>query len=329
MARRVWIRKTGAADVLQIETVPTPEPQSEEVRIGVKAIGLNRAELNLRAGTYGKLQKVPMPIGLEAAGVIEAIGPNVSGLKVGDAVSVLPAFDTAAYGMYGDQVLAPARAVVKHPSNVSWEEAAGTWMSFTTAWAGLVDYARIAPGDFVVINAASSSVGLSAIQVSRRAGAKSIALTRTTAKAQALRDAGASHVIATEDQDVAQAVLGITEQRGARVIFDAVGGKAFSSLVGVAAADGIILVYGALSKEDNSFPAIQAIRKKLTFRGIAATGMLQDDLKLEALKNYVTDGLKSGDLRPRIAKTFPFDRIADAHRYIESGEQFGKVVLAV
>jgi NADPH:quinone reductase-like Zn-dependent oxidoreductase len=110
------------------------------------------------------------------------------------------------------KVLAPARAVVKHPSNVSWEEAAGTWMSFTTAWAGLVDFARIAPGDFVVINAASSSVGLSAIQVSRRAGAKSIALTRTTTKAQALRDAGASHIIATEDQDVAQAVLGITEQ---------------------------------------------------------------------------------------------------------------------
>ena len=100
-------------------------------------------------------------------------------------------------------------------------------------------------------------------------------------------------------------------------------------MVGATAAEGIILVYGALSKEDNVFPAIQVIRKKLTIRGIAATGMLHDDLKLEALKTYVTSGLQSGDLRPRIAKTFTFDRIADAHRFIESGEQFGKVVLTV
>lgn len=229
--------------------------------------------------------------------------------------------------MYGDQVLAPAGAIVKHPENISWEEAAGTWMSFATAWAGLVDYARIAPGDFVVINAASSSVGLSAIQIASRAGAKSIALTRTNAKAQALRDAGAAHVIVTEYEDVAQAVLKITDQRGARIVFDAVGGKAFSSLVTAASPEGIILVYGALSKEDNVFPAIQALRKKLTIRG--TTGILRDDLKIEPLKAYVTGGLKSGDFRPIIAKTFPFDRIVDAHRYIESGEQFGKVILTV
>ena len=105
--------------------------------------------------------------------------------------------------------------------------------------------------------------------------------------------------------------------------------SAFSSLVAAAAPEGIILVYGALSKEENVFPAIQAIRKKLTMRGIASTGMLQNDLKPEALKSHVTSGLKSGDLRPTIAKTFLFDRIADAHRYIESGEQFGKVVLTV
>jgi NADPH:quinone reductase-like Zn-dependent oxidoreductase len=329
MAKQIWLRETGTADVLKIESVPTPEPNAGEVRIRVKAIGLNRAEVNLRAGTYGKPPKLPLPIGLEAAGTIDAIGAGVAELKVGDAVSIAPAFDTSAYGMYGDQVVAPARAVVKHPDNISWEEAAATWMSFTTAWAGLVDYARLASEDFVVISAASSSVGLSAIQLAHQAGAKSIALTRTKAKVQALRDAGASHVAVTESEDVAQAVLKITDQRGARVIFDAVGGKAFSSLVAAAATNGIIVAYGALSKEENVFSVIQVIRKKLTVRGIASTGMLHDDLKLEALKAYVTSGLKSGDLRPIIAKSFPFDQIADAHRYIESGDQFGKVVLTV
>lgn len=133
MARRIWLHETGSADVLKIETVPTPEPKTGEVRIRVKTIGLNRAEVNLRAGTYGKPSKLPIPIGLEAAGTIDAIGAGVAEMKIGDAVSVAPAFDTTAYGMYGDQVVAPARAIVKHPDNVSWEEAAATWMSFTTA----------------------------------------------------------------------------------------------------------------------------------------------------------------------------------------------------
>lgn len=105
----------------------------------------------------------------------------------------------------------------------------------------------------MVINAASSSVGLSAIQITHRAGARSIALTRTKTKAAAIRDAGASHVIITEDEDVAQTVLKITDQRGARVIFDAVGGKPFSSLVAAAAPEGVVLVYGALSKQENIF----------------------------------------------------------------------------
>lgn len=131
----------------------------------------------------------------------------------------------------------------------------------------------------------------------------------------------------TENEDVAQAVLRITDQRGARIVFDAVGGKAFTVLVAAAAAEGIILVYEALSKEENIFPAIQAIRKKLTIRG--TTGILRDDLRIEGLKAYVTGGLKSGDFRPIIAKTFPFDRIVDARRSIESSEQFGKVILTV
>jgi NADPH:quinone reductase-like Zn-dependent oxidoreductase len=106
MVRQIWLRETGSADVLKIENVPSPEPKAGEVRIRVKAIGLNRSEVNLRAGTYGKPPKFPVPIGLEAAGTIDALGAGVSQLKVGDAVSVAPAFDTSSYGMYGDEVVA-------------------------------------------------------------------------------------------------------------------------------------------------------------------------------------------------------------------------------
>jgi NADPH2:quinone reductase len=328
MARKVLLHQTGPADVLAIESIPTPEPAKGEVRIRVKAIGLNRAEVNVRAGTYGQPSKFPAQIGLEAAGEIDAIGPEVDDLKVGDKVSVAPAFDTSLYGMYSDSVIAPARAVVKHPPNVTWEEAAATWMSFAAAWLGLVHYARVERGDHVMINAASSSAGLCAIQVVRRSRGIPIALTRTPSKVQALRDAGATHVIVTEQEDVADAVLKLTDKRGARVIFDAVGGKAFSSLVAAAAPEGIILMYGVLEKEDNTFPAIQAIRRKLVFRGVASTGgIFSDDAQLDALKDYVVSGLCSGELRPRISRVFPLEKIVDAHRFIESGEQFGKIVV--
>jgi NADPH:quinone reductase-like Zn-dependent oxidoreductase len=155
----------------------------------VRAIGINRSEINFRAGTNGQPPPLPAQLGFEAAGQIDALGPRVSAFSVGNAVSALPGFPSNQYGMYGDLVLAPARLLVKHPSNVAWEEAAATWMSCTTAWLGLVNYSRIERGDYVIINAASSSVGLSAIQVARRSGGIPITLARTPAKVEALKEA--------------------------------------------------------------------------------------------------------------------------------------------
>jgi NADPH:quinone reductase-like Zn-dependent oxidoreductase len=119
--------------------------------------------------------------------------------------------------LYGDLVLAPARSVVKHPANLSWEEAAASWMPFTTAWTGLIDLAKLASKDRVLITAASSSVGLAAIQVTRREGAIPIALTRRSRKADALLQAGAAHVIATEEMDVQEEVKRLADGKGARV----------------------------------------------------------------------------------------------------------------
>jgi NADPH:quinone reductase-like Zn-dependent oxidoreductase len=124
--------------------------------------------------------------------------------------------------------MATARKVlfvlVKHPAALSWEEAAAAWMQFATAWVGLIDIANLSAGDVVLITAASSSVGLAAIQVARRTGAVPVALTRRSRKAAALKRAGAEHAIATEEQDIAKEVSRLTGGKGARVIFDAVGG---------------------------------------------------------------------------------------------------------
>lgn len=329
MARKVLFHRTGSAKVLQIVEVPTPEPGVGEVRLRVRALGINRSEVNFRAGTYGQPPSLPAQLGFEAAGQIDAVGPGVSGFAIGDAVSVLPGFSSTQYGMYGDMVLAPVRVLAKHPAALSWEEAAATWMQFATAWVGLIDIANLSAGDIVLITAASSSVGLAAIQVARRTGAVPVALTRHSRKGAALKRAGAEHVIATEEQDIEKEVSRLTGGKGARVIFDAVGGPSFARLIASAAMDGIVLVYGVLSKEVNALSAIHTIRRGLTIRGFAVPGVLEDDAKLAASKSYIVDGLEAGALRPQIAKRFPFDKIADAHRYLESNEQFGKVVVTV
>ena len=194
MARKMLFYETGPAEALKIVEVPTPEPGAGEIRLRVKAIGLNRAEINFRAATYGPPPAFPAQLGLEASGEIDAVGSG--------AVSVIATFGYTQYGLYGDLVLAPARSVVKHPANLSWEEAAGSWMPFTTAWTGLIDLAKLTSKDTVLITAASSSVGLAAIQVTRREGAIPIALTRRSRKADALLQAGAAHVIATEEMKV-------------------------------------------------------------------------------------------------------------------------------
>jgi NADPH:quinone reductase-like Zn-dependent oxidoreductase len=192
--------ETGPAEVLKIVEVPTPEPGAGEIRIRVKAIGLNRAEINFRAVTYGPPPAFPAQLGLEASGEIDAVGSGVTGLRVGDAVSVIATFGYTQYGLYGDLVLVPVRSVVKHPANLSWEEAAASWMPPTTAWTGLIDLAKLTSKDTVLITAASSSVGLAAIQVTRREGAIPIALTRRSRKTDALLQAGAAHVIAMEEK---------------------------------------------------------------------------------------------------------------------------------
>jgi NADPH:quinone reductase-like Zn-dependent oxidoreductase len=329
VARKILFYETGPAEVLKIVEVPTPEPGAGEIRIRVKAIGLNRAEINFRAATYGPPPVLPAQLGLEASGEIDAVGSGVTGLGVGDAVSVIATFGYAQYGLYGDLVLAPARSVVKHPANLSWEESAASWMPFTTAWSGLIDLAKLTSGDTVLITAASSSVGLAAIQVSRREGAIPIALTRRSRKADALLQAGAAHVIAAEEKDVEEEVKRLTDGKGARVVFDAVGGPSFAKLVSSTAVDGLVLTYGVLSKQMNSFPAVQVFRRRLTIRGFAANTGLDDNARLDALKSYILPGLASGAFKPWIAKTFPFERIVDAHRYLESNEQFGKVVVTV
>ena len=182
MARVVRFHETGDPDVLKIEELEVSPPGQGEVQIRIHALGLNRAEAMFRRGAYLEEPRFPARLGYEAAGTVAAIGPGVQGFQVGDAVSTIPSFSLNAYGLYGDLANAPAHAVTHHPTSLSWAEAAAVWMQYLTAYGAMIDIAGLTRDDAIVIPAASSSVGLAAIQIANKVGAVPIALTRASSK---------------------------------------------------------------------------------------------------------------------------------------------------
>ena len=329
MSKIIRFHQTGGPDVLQIDNVDVAAPKAKEVQIRVKALGINRAEIMYRTGQYVIEPQFPAVLGYEAAGLVEAVGPDVTEFAVSDTVSVVPAFSFADYGLYGELVNAPAHAVVKHPENLSFIEAAATWMMFVTAYGALIEFGKLEAGETVLIGAASSSVGLAAIQIANMVRATPIALTRSSKKRQALLDAGAVHVIATQEQDLISEVMALTDGKGARMAFDPVGGPDAGKILQTLSMQGIFFQYGALDNRDIPVPVMDILSKHLTLRGYELFEITGDLDKLEQAKNFINQGLANGELRPIINRTFTFEEMAEAHSYMESNTQVGKIVVTL
>ncbi|HEY2455715.1 MAG TPA: zinc-dependent alcohol dehydrogenase family protein [Candidatus Acidoferrum sp.] len=328
-ARIVRFHAVGGPEVLKIEELPVAEPGKGEVRIKVKALGLNRAEVMFRQGRYLETATPPSKLGYEAAGVVEAVGPDVDKSWIGKKASTIPAFLMTHYGVYGEVAIVPVSAVAEYPEKLSPEEGTSIWMQYLTAWGALIHYAQIRKGDFVIITAASSSVGIAAIEMARAEGAISIATTRTSKKKAVLTEVGAAHAIATQEEDFASRVKEITGGKGARVIFDPIGGKGIELLAQVAAERGTIFEYGALAPEPTPFPLFTALHKGLAVQGYTVREVFSDAKLTAKAKQYVFDHIKAGNFKPRIDKVFPLAQIVEAHRYMESNEQIGKIVVTV
>jgi NADPH:quinone reductase-like Zn-dependent oxidoreductase len=329
MSRTIKFAKAGGPEVLEFVEVQVPAPGPNEVRIKVKAIGINRAEAMWRVDDYIEPVKFPAGLGYEAAGIVDAVGKDVSGFAVGDDVNVIPSFSMNDYATYGEVILVPDYAVVRQPKALSFTEAASVWMMFVTAYGALIEDAKVTKGDFILIPAASSSVGLAAIQIANYAGATTIALTRSSTKKQQLLDAGAAHVIATEEVDLVAEVMRITNGQGARVAFDPVGGPSFPKLVSALAFGGIIYIYGLLGTGVTPLPVLEMIAKVPTIKAHNIWLTSGNETRRKAAIEFVTKGLQTGALKPVIDRTFTFDEMADVHRYLEQNAQFGKIVVTV
>jgi len=329
MPKIVRFHATGDADVLKVEDLPLLEPGDGEVRLRVEAIGLNRAEVMYRRGQYLETPELPSRIGYEAAGTIDAVGPGVSGLQVGDRVSTIPSFSMGKYGVYGESAIVPAYAAATYPENLTAVEGAAIWMQYLTAFGALIEYGHTNAQDTVLITAASSSVGLAAIQITKAAGALAIATTRGAEKKPFLLDAGADHVIVTDDEDLTERVMAITSGAGASIVFDPVAGPLLEMLAAAAAPGATIFEYGALAPAPTPFPLFTALAKGLTVRGYTLFEIVKDPEMLARGKRFIHESLQSGKLKPLIDRTFTLDAIAEAHRYMESNRQKGKIVVTV
>jgi NADPH:quinone reductase-like Zn-dependent oxidoreductase len=329
MPKIVRFHETGDAGVLQLEEMPDVAPQAGEVRLRVEAIGLNRAEVLFRQGLYLESPQLPSRIGYEAAGVVEDVGPDVSHIKVGDRVSTIPSFAMGTYGVYGESAIVPAHAAAAYPENLSAVEGAAIWMQYLTAYGALVAIAGMTPRQTVLITAASSSVGLAAIQIVKQIGARAVATTRGPSKKPFLLEAGADEVIVTDEEDLATRTRDLTGKSGVDIVFDPVAGPFLEKLAQAAAPGAIIIEYGALSLAPTPYPLFDALGKGLCVRGYTLFEIVKQPDTLAAGKQFVRAGLQSGKLKPVIDSTFSLDEIAAAHRHMEGNQQKGKIVVVV
>jgi NADPH:quinone reductase-like Zn-dependent oxidoreductase len=261
--------------------------------------------------------------------VVEAVGEGVDQGWIGQPVAIIPGFSMTRYGTVGEEAVIPASALGKYPRNLTTVQAAAIWMQYLTAYGALIHIGAVKAGDFVSIPAASSSVGLAAIQMARDVGATAIAVTRTRAKQKELLALGAHHVIVSEEEDYVARVREITGGRGVRLTFDPVAGPGVEALAKAAARGGIIFEYGLLSGQATPFPVVEALQNALTIRGYMLMEITLDPDKLKTATRYVYDRLADGRFVPTVAKTFPLAQVVEAYRYLESNQQMGKVVITV
>ncbi|MFD0142047.1 MULTISPECIES: zinc-dependent alcohol dehydrogenase family protein [unclassified Streptomyces] len=325
--RAVLFHELGGPEVLTVEEVPLPAPGPGEVLVRVEAVGLNRAEALFRAGTYYYPATLPgSRLGYEAAGVVEAVGPDVTAYAPGDPVMAAANFDFGVHGVHAERVVLSQEYLVPGPAGVDAVTAAAAWLTYSTAYGGMVEAGGLRPGDPVVITGASSGVGTAAIQVARRIGAVPIATTRGEGKRRRLLDLGAERVITTESEDVVKEVRRFTGGLGARLVFDAIGGPGFSELGNALEPGGTAVLYGWLDRR----PATMPMNWPITVRGYANGAVVRDMEGRSRIAGFIGSGLRDGSLAPVIAETFEgLERITDAHRLMESNAHTGKIVVRV
>ncbi len=326
--KAIVINGTGGPDVLEIQDVPTPEPRGDEVRIKVRACGLNRADLMQCRGYYPAPKGAPADIpGLEYAGEVDALGPDCTGpLKPGDRV-----FGIVGGGGQAEYVVTHERLAVPVPENLDWEQAAAVPEVFLTAFDALEFRGGLRPGESLLVHAAGSGVGTAAVQIGRAMGCKVFGTSRTPDKLKAAATLGLDVGINPNDEDFAEVVLRETGGAGVSVILDLLGAPALSENLQAVATLGRIVVVGLLGGGTGTIDLAAVLRKRVTFVGTTLRARPLEE-KIAVTRQFadrVVPWLGRGLVRPVVDRVFAFDDVRAAQERLEANLGFGKIVLRV
>lgn len=324
MSRVVVFDEFGEPDVLHVVEEPVAEPAPGEVRVRIEAFAVNPLDLMVRSGV--SFAPVPLPharLGIEGTGVVDALGPGTTGLRIGEPVLLAAIPDAHLRGSYAEHTTLPASQVVARPAGLGVTEAAAIWVGYSTAYGALVETAGMRPGDHVLVTAASGAVGRAAMQLARYLGAVPLAVTRHTAKKDELLAAGAAGVVATDHEDLLGAVRELTGGTGADLVLDLVGGPGQQELRKAARPDGTLVAAGFLDPRPAPSPGSGA----LTTIGYRGFDHILDATVVARMAAFLNAGVRHGALRPAVDRVFALDDVAEAHRHVEKGPHAGKVVV--
>ena len=338
--KALLITEHGPPEVLRVQERPDPQPQAGQVRVRVRAAGINFADLLARVGLYPESPKAPCVVGYEFAGEVESLGEGVEGFSVGDRV-----LGGCRFGGYAELVVTGVAEVLPLPEDWSYEEGAALPVNYGTAYAGLVRYGAVHERERVLLHAAAGGVGIAGTQIAKIVGAEVFG-TASPAKHEAIHSFGVDHPIDYRNQDFVAEVRRIAgERRPLDLVMDAVGGRSFKRSFSLLRAGGRLVCFGASSVqsgERRSRPrAVKALAQmprfyplKLMSESKAVIGLnmltLWDSKRsLDELVQPLRRWMDEERIRPVVAEAFPLERGAEAHRYLHEGKNVGKVVLTL
>lgn len=318
-AMRVY--KPGGPDVLVLDEIPVPEPKAGEARVKIEAIGLNYVDIYQRTGLYPL--PVPFTLGMEGAGVVDAVGDGVNEVKKGDRVAY-----AMVSGSYAQYAIVPAWKLAPLPAGIDVESAAALLLQGMTAHYLAHSTYALKKGDTALVHAAAGGVGLLLVQIAKQNGATVIGTVSTEAKAALAKQAGADHIILYSQTDFAAETKRLTEGRGVHVVYDSVGQGTFNQSLDCLRPRGILALFGQSSGPVPAFdPGILAAKGSLFLTRPSLHHYTLDRAELIQRAGDLFAWVAAGKLKLRIDKTFPLSEAAEAQRQMEARKTTGKVLL--
>jgi putative PIG3 family NAD(P)H quinone oxidoreductase len=324
--KAIVINGIGGPEVLELREVPTPEPAGDQVRVRVRACGLNRADLMQCRGMYPAPPGAPADIpGLEYAGEVDALGPNVVGpLKVGDRVMGI-----VGGGAQAEFIVTHERMTAPIPRKLDFVEAAAVPEAFITAHDALLLRGQLGPGERVLVHAVGSGVGTAAVQIARAMGCTVFGTSRTTAKLDQTKVLGMDHGIDVSREDFVEVIRAETGGGGVEVVLDLLGGSALAGNLAALARQGRLVLVGLLGGSHGPLDLSLVLHKRLTIVGTTLRARPIEE-KIAAIRRFVDQvvpWLEHGVVRPVVDSVFPFEEVQLAQKKLESNQVFGKIIL--